>query len=136
MSGEHQLGAGRPELKRLTLRLDPDDYDRLSAMASNEGVAMAVKARELMIAAMDPQIFSQRYYDVENLLRGVVKTEIESHSERLHKRLYRVGAITAGMVFYVRDILTQIFELSPQAAAQLWREALDRGSEYMGERRS
>ena len=134
MSGERQSGACRPELKRLTLRLDPGDYDRLSAMASNEGVAMAVKARELLIAAMDPQIFSQRYYDVERLLRGVVQKEIEVHSDRMHKRLWRVGAMSAGMVFLVRDILTQVFELSPQAAAQLWREALDRGAEYMGER--
>jgi hypothetical protein len=126
-------GAGEP--KRLTIRLTPDDYDRLSALAANEGVAMAVKARELMIASMDPQIFGQRYHDVESLLRHVVKKEMETHSERLHKRLYRIGGITAAMVFFVREILAHAFEFSPQAVNQLWREAEGQGFKYMGERR-
>ena len=135
MSREHQPGAGREELKRLTIRLATDDYDRLLALAANEGVAMAVKGRELMLSSMDPQIFGRRYYDVEDLLRSVVSREIASHSERLHKRLYRVGGINAAMVFFVRDILNQVFQLSPEGSAQLWREAIDRGNEYMGERR-
>ena len=122
------------EPKRLTIRLTPKDYERLSALAANEGVAMASKGRELMISAMDPQIFGERYHDVENLLRGVVRDEIETHSERLHKRLYRVGGVTAAMVFFVRDILGQVFEFTPQAVTQLWREAEGRGFKYMGVR--
>ena len=93
---------------------------------------MAAKARELMISAMDPQIFGERYHDVESLLRGVVRDEIATHSERLHKRLYRVGGITAAMVFFVRDILGQVFEFTPQAVTQLWREAEGHGFKYMG----
>ena len=123
------------ELKRLTMRLTPEDYDRLSALAANEGVAMAVKGRELMIASMDPQIFGERYYDVERLLRRVVKSEMETHSERLHKRLYRIGGITAAMVFFVREILGRAFEFPPQAINQLWREAEGQGFKFMGERR-
>jgi hypothetical protein len=122
--------AGEP--KRLTIRLTPKDYDRLSALAANEGVAMAVKGRELMLVGMDPQIFGERYHDVERLLRGVVRDEIAAHSERLHKRLYRVGGITAAMVFFVRDILGQVFEFTPQAVSQLWREAEGHGFKYMG----
>lgn len=125
---------GKP--KRLTVRLTPQDYDRLSALAANEGVAMAVKARELMITAMDPQIFGERYHDVERLLRSVVRDEIETHSERLHKRLYRVGGITAAMVFFVRDILGRLFEFAPQDVMQLWREAEGRGFKYMGTKQS
>jgi hypothetical protein len=101
-------------------------------LAANEGVAMAAKGRELMISAMDPQIFGERYHDVEGLLRGVVRDEIATHSERLHKRLYRVGGITAAMVFFVRDILGQVFEFTPQAVTQLWREAEGHGFKYMG----
>ena len=123
------------ELKRLTMRLTPEDYDRLSALAANDGVAMAVKGRELMIASMDPQIFGERYYDVERLLRRVVKSEMETHSERLHKRLYRIGGITAAMVFFVREILGRAFEFPPQAINQLWREAEGQGFKFMGERR-
>ena len=123
------------ELKRLTMRLTPEDYDRLSALAANEGVAMAVKGRELMIASMDPQIFGERYQDVERLLRRVVKSEMETHSERLHKRLYRIGGITAAMVFFVREILGRAFEFPPQAINQLWREAEGQGFKFMGERR-
>jgi len=75
---------------------------------------MAVKGRELMIASMDPQIFGERYHDVEYLLRRVVKAEMETHSERLHKRLYRIGGIDAAMVFFVRDILGNVFEFAPK----------------------
>ena len=117
------------------LRLAPDDYDRLSALAADEGLAVGSKARELMISAMDPQIFGERYHDVEDLLRYVVKKEMETHSERLHKRLYRIGGITAAMVFFVREILAHAFEFSPQAVNQLWREAEGQGFKYMGERR-
>ncbi|MHB1341991.1 MAG: hypothetical protein ACYCX5_09575 [Coriobacteriia bacterium] len=93
---------------------------------------MAAKGHELMISAMDPQIFGERYHDVEGLLRSVVRDEIATHSERLHKRLYRVGGITAAMVFFVRDILGQVFEFTPQAVTQLWREAEGHGFKYMG----
>jgi hypothetical protein len=124
--------AGKP--KRLTIRLTPGDYERLSALAANDGVAMAVKGRELMITAMDPQIFGERYHDVERLLRGVVKAEMETHSERLHKRLYRVGGITAAMVFFVRDILARLYEFTPQDVTQLWREAEGQGFKFMGEK--
>ena len=134
MSREHQPGAGPEELKRLTIRLVTDDYDRLSALAANEGVAMAVKGRELMLSSMDPQIFGERYYDVERELRGVVRQEIATHSERLHKRLYRVGGINAAMVFFMRDILGRVFELTPKGIAQLWGEAENRGAEYMGQK--
>jgi hypothetical protein len=123
------------EPRRLTIRLAPKDYDRLSALAANEGVAMAVKGRELMITSMDPQIFGERYCDVERLLRSAVKAEMETHSERLHKRLYRVGGITAAMVYFMRDILAHTFDLAPQVINQLWREAEGRGFKYMGERR-
>jgi len=125
-------GSGEP--KRLTIRLTPDDYDRLSALAANEGVAMAVKGRELMIASMDPQIFGERYHDVEHLLRRVVKAEMETHCERLHKRLYRVGGTSVAMVFFVREILGRAFEFPPQAINQLWREAEGQGFKYMGQR--
>lgn len=132
MSNKRANPGSSGELRRLTIRLTPGDYDRLSALAANEGVAMAAKGRELMIAAMDPQIFGERYHDVERLLRGVVRDEMATHSERLHKRLYRVGGITAAMVFFVRDILGQVFEFTPQAVAQLWREAEGHGFKYMG----
>ncbi|MHB8049629.1 MAG: hypothetical protein ACYDHQ_00215 [Coriobacteriia bacterium] len=122
------------EPKRLTIRLTPDDYDRLSALAANDGVAMAVKGREVMLAGMDPQIFGECYYDVERLLRGVVKAEMETHSERLHKRLYRIGGISAAMVFFVREILGRAFEFPPQAVNQLWREAEGQGFKYMGQK--
>jgi len=122
------------EPKRLTIRLTPDDYDGLSALAANEGVAMAVKGRELMLSSMDPQIFGERYYDVERLLRGVVKAEMETHSERLHKRLYRIGGISAAMVFFVREILGRAFEFPPQAVNQVWREAEGQGFKYMGQK--
>ena len=135
MSAKHVPLRTAGEPKRLTIRLTPEDYDRLSALAANEGVAMAVKGRELMIASMDPQIFGERYHDVEYLLRRVVKAEMETHSERLHKRLYRIGSIDAAMVFFVRDILGNVFEFAPQAVAQLWREAEGKGFKYMGERR-
>ena len=86
---------GSPQPPRcVMLRLAPDDYDRLSALAADEGLAVGSKARELMISAMDPQIFGERYHDVERLLRSVVKKEMETHAERLHKRLYRVGGMT------------------------------------------
>lgn len=123
-------GAGRP--KRLMIRLTPEDYDRLSALAANDGVAMAVKGREVMLVGMDPQIFGERYYDVERLLRSVVKAEMETHSERLHKRLYRVGGITAAMVYFDREILSRILELDPQGVTQMWREAEGHGFKYMG----
>jgi hypothetical protein len=122
------------ELKRLTIRLAPDDYDRVSALAANDGIAMAVMGRELMISAMDPQIFGERYYDVERLLQSVVKAEMETHSERLHKRLYRIGGITAAMVFFVREILGRAFEFPPHAVNQLWREAEGKGFKYMGQK--
>jgi hypothetical protein len=114
------------------IRLTPEDYDRLSALAANDGVAMAVKGREVMLVGMDPQIFGERYYDVERLLRGVVKAEMETHSERLHKRLYRVGGITAAMVYFDREILSRILELDPQGVTQMWREAEGHGFKYMG----
>ena len=122
--------AGTP--KRLMIRLTPEDYDRLSALAAHDGVAMAVKGREVMLAGMDPQIFGERYYDVERLLRSVVKAEMETHSERLHKRLYRVGGITAAMVFFVREILARVLELDPQGVTQMWRQAEGHGFKYMG----
>lgn len=87
-----------------------------------------------MLSSMDPQIFSERYYDVERLLRGVVKAEMETHSERLHKRLYRIGGISAAMVFFVREILGRAFEFPPQAVNQLWREAEGQGFKYMGQK--
>jgi predicted DNA-binding protein len=114
------------------IRLTPEDYDRLSALAANDGVAMAVKGREVMLVGMDPQIFGERYYDVERLLRSVVKAEMETHSERLHKRLYRVGGITAAMVYFDREILSRILELDPQGVTQMWREAEGHGFKYMG----
>jgi len=89
MSNKRPRLGSTGEPRRLTIRLTPEDYDRLSALAANEGVAMAAKGRELMISAMDPQIFGERYHDVEGLLRGVVRDEMAAHSERLHKRLYR-----------------------------------------------
>lgn len=118
--------------KRLMIRLTPEDYDRLSALAARDGVAMAVKGREMMLAGMDPQIFGERYYDVERLLRSVVKAEMETHSERLHKRLYRVGGITAAMVYFVREILARVLELDPHGVTQMWREAEGHGFKYMG----
>lgn len=118
--------------KRLMIRLTPEDYDRLSALAAHDGVAMAVKGREVMLAGMDPQIFGERYYDVERLLRSVVKAEMETHSERLHKRLYRVGGITAAMVYFVREILARVLELDPHGVTQMWREAEGYGFKYMG----
>lgn len=114
----------------------PSDYDRLSALAANEGVAVAVKGRELMLAAMDPQIFGDRVHDVERLLRRVVRDEMATHSERLHKRLYRVGGIDAAMVYFVRDILVRFLEFTPQDVAQLWREAEGHGFKYMGARQT
>jgi len=114
------------------IRLTPEDYDRLSALAANDGVAMAVKGREVMLVGMDPQIFGERYYDVERLLRSVVKAEMETHSERLHKRLYRVGGITAAMVYFDREILSRVLELDPQGVTQMWREAEGHGFKYMG----
>ena len=114
------------------IRLTPEDYDRLSALAAHDGVAMAVKGREVMLAGMDPQIFGERYYDVERLLRSVVKAEMETHSERLHKRLYRVGGITAAMVYFVREILARVLELDPHGVTQMWREAEGHGFKYMG----
>lgn len=122
--------AGTP--KRLMIRLTPEDYDRLSALAAHDGVAMAVKGREVMLAGMDPQIFGERYYDVERLLRSVVKAEMETHSERLHKRLYRVGGITVAMVYFVREILARVLELDPHGVTQMWREAEGHGFKYMG----
>ncbi|MHB1474619.1 MAG: hypothetical protein ACYCV4_13550 [Dermatophilaceae bacterium] len=122
--------AGTP--KRLMIRLTPEDYDRLSALAAHDGVAMAVKGREVMLAGMDPQIFGERYYDVERLLRSVVKAEMETHSERLHKRLYRIGGITAAMVYFVREILGRVLELDPQGVTQMWREAEGQGFKYIG----
>ena len=122
--------AGTP--KRLMIRLTPEDYDRLSALAAHDGVAMAVKGREVMLAGMDPQIFGERYYDGERLLRRVVKAEMETHSERLHKRLYRVGGITAAMVYFVREILARVLELDPHGVTQMWREAEGHGFKYMG----
>ena len=122
--------AGTP--KRLMIRLTPEDYDRLSALAAHDGVAMAVKGREVMLAGMDPQIFGERYYDVERLLRSVVKAEMETHSERLHRRLYRVGGITAAMVYFVREILARVLELDPHGVTQMWREAEGHGFKYMG----
>ncbi|PKQ38414.1 MAG: hypothetical protein CVT59_04130 [Actinobacteria bacterium HGW-Actinobacteria-1] len=122
--------AGTP--KRLMIRLTPEDYDRLSALAASDGVAMAVKGREVMLAGMDPQIFGERYYDVERLLRSVVKAEMETHSERLHKRLYRVGGITVAMVYFVREVLSRILELDPHGVTQMWREAEGHGFKYMG----
>jgi len=85
-----------------------------------------------MLAAMDPQIFGERYFDVERLLRTVVKAEMETHSERLHKRLYRVGGITAAMVYFDREILSRVLELDPQGVTQMWREAEGHGFKYMG----
>ena len=114
------------------IRLTPEDYDRLSALAANDGVAMAVKGREVMLVGMDPQIFGERYYDVERLLRSVVKAEMETHSERLHKRLYRVGGITAAMVYFDREILSRVLELDPQGVTQMWREAEGHGFKSMG----
>ena len=118
--------------KRLMIRLAPEDYDRLSALAASDGVAMAVKGREVMLAGMDPQIFGERYYDVERLLRSVVKAEMETHSERLHKRLYRVGGITVAMVYFVREVLSRVLELDPHGVTQMWREAEGHGFKYMG----
>jgi hypothetical protein len=135
MSSKRALQRTAVELKRLTICLAPDDYDRLSALAANEGVAMAVKGRELMISSMDPQIFGERYHDVERLLRRVVRDEMTTHSERLHKRLYRIGGISSAMVFFIRDILGHTFEIPPQAINQLWREAEGKGFKYMGEKR-
>jgi len=114
------------------IRLTPEDYDRLSALAAHDGVAMAVKGREVMLAGMDPQIFGERYYDVERLLRSVVKAEMETHSERLHKRLYRVGGITVAMVYFVREVLSRVLELDPHGVTQMWREAEGHGFKYMG----
>ncbi|HAL30012.1 MAG TPA: hypothetical protein DCP20_04770 [Coriobacteriia bacterium] len=118
--------------KRLMIRLTPEDYDRLAALAAHDGVAMAVKGREVMLAGMDPQIFGERYYDVERLLRSVVKAEMETHSERLHKRLYRIGGITAAMVYFVREILARVLELDRHGVTQMWREAEGHGFKYMG----
>lgn len=118
--------------KRLMIRLTPEDYDRLSALAASDGVAMAVKGREVMLMGMDPQIFGERYYDVERLLRSVVKAEMETHSERLHKRLYRVGGITVAMVYFVREVLSRVLELDPHGVTQMWREAEGHGFKYMG----
>lgn len=118
--------------KRLMIRLTPEDYDRLSALAASDGVAMAVKGREVMLAGMDPQIFGERYFDVERLLRSVVKAEMETHSERLHKRLYRVGGITVAMVYFVREVLSRVLELDPHGVTQMWREAEGHGFKYMG----
>ena len=109
------------------IRLTPTDYDRLAALAASDGVAIAVKGREVMLLGMDPQIFGERYHDVERLLRSVVKSEMESHSERLHKRLYRVGGIDAAMVFFVREVLVRFLELPPYDVTQLWREAEGQG---------
>jgi hypothetical protein len=134
MSSKSVSPRSAAELKRLTIRVTPDDYDRVSALAANEGVAMAVKGRELMIAAMDPQIFGERYYDVERLLRRVVRDEMATHSERIHKRLYRIGGISSAMVFFVREILGRAFEFPPQAVNQLWREAEGKGFKYMGQK--
>ena len=116
------------------IRLAPTDYDRLAALAASDGVAIAVKGREVMLLGMDPQIFGERYHDVERLLRSVVKSEMESHSERLHKRLYRVGGIDAAMVFFVRDVLVRFLELPPYDVTQLWREAEGQGFKFMGEK--
>jgi hypothetical protein len=119
-------------LRRLTIRLSRDDYSRLSALAAAEGVAVAVKCRELTLAAMDPQIFGERYHDVERLLRGVVREEISTHAERLHKRLYRVGGITASGVFFIRRVLELVLNLDPTGSMNLWREAEGLGFKYMG----
>ena len=136
MPSQHPPAGGIEEPKRFTIRLMPSDYDRLSALAANEGVAVAVKGRELMLAAMDPQIFGDRVHDVERLLRRVVRDEMATHSERLHKRLYRVGGIDAAMVYFVRDILVRFLEFTPQDVAQLWREAEGHGFKYMGARQT
>jgi len=122
------------EPRRLMIRLTPTDYDRLAALAASDGVAIAVKGREVMLLGMDPQIFGERYHDVERLLRSVVKSEMESHSERLHKRLYRVGGIDAAMVFFVREVLVRFLELPPYDVSQLWREAEGQGFKFMGEK--
>ena len=114
------------------IRLTPEDYERLSALAANDGVAMAVKGRELMISAMDPQIFGERYHDVEDLLRSVVKKEMETHADRLHKRLYRIGGMTVATVDFMRHVLTDVLGLDPQVVEERWRQSEGRGFKFMG----
>ena len=124
---------GSPKPPRcVMLRLAPDDYDRLSALAADEGLAVGSKARELMISAMDPQIFGERYHDVEDLLRYVVKKEMETHAERLHKRLYRVGGMTVATVDFMRHVLTDVLGLDPQVVEERWRQSEGRGFKFMG----
>ena len=135
-SQQRRVGEVPQDLKRLYFRVTLGDYERLSALAASDGVAIAVKGRELMLTAMDPQIFGDRVHDVERLLRRVVRDEMVTHSERLHKRLYRVGGIDAAMVYFVRDILVRYTELTPQDVAQLWREAEGHGFKYMGARQT
>ena len=117
------------------LRLAPDDYDRLSALAADEGLAVGSKARELMISAMDPQIFGERYHDVEDLLRSVVKKEMETHAERLLKRLYRVGGMSVATVDFMRHVLTDVLELDRQVVEERWRQSEGRGFKFMGAKR-
>ena len=117
------------------LRLAPDDYERLSALAADEGLAVGSKARELMISAMDPQIFGERYHDVEDLLRSVVKKEMETHAERLHKRLYRVGGMSVATIDFMRHVLTDTLGLDPQAVEERWRQSEGRGFKFMGAKR-
>jgi len=116
------------------LRLAPDDYDRLSALAADEGLAVASKARELMVSAMDPQIFGARYHDVEDLLRSVVHKEMEIHSDRLHKRLYRIGGMTIATVDFMRHVFTDALGLDPQVVEERWRQSEGRGFNYMASR--
>jgi hypothetical protein len=117
------------------LRLAPDDYDRLSALAADEGLAVGSKARELMISAMDPQIFGERYHDVEDLLRSVVKKEMETHAERLHKRLYRIGGMSVATIDFMRHMLTDVLELDRQVVEERWRQSEGRGFKFMGTKR-
>ena len=129
-----QRPAGSAPLRDFRVRMTPEDYDRLSAMAANEGVAVAVMARELMLKAMDPQIFGERYHDVEDLLRSVVKKEMETHSERLHKRLYRIGGITAAIVLLRPMVLGRQFGIEQPQLMAWWREAEVTASVHGSER--
>jgi hypothetical protein len=119
-------------LREIKLRVTSEDFERLCAMAAAEGVAPAVKGREMMLKGMDPQIFGERYHDVESLLRNVVKKEMEVHSDRLHKRFSRVGGVAAGTMFLVRHVLAAEWRLAPQDDEMIWRECEGRGFKYLG----
>jgi len=99
---------------RVYLRLSDDDYTRLTKLASTRGHKPGRVAHDLMLEAMEPQIFNERASAVEAMLKEAALKTMDDQTRRLLKEFKRLEINILANLYAMREITCTGFDITPE----------------------